>query len=232
MPRDWYSDSVNRPIYFVTGTNTGVGKTVLTCLLARRLHELTGPVAALKPICSGGREDAKLVRVASDAVLSLDDTNPWHFRLPLTPLLAARRERRKLTLLPVVNHIRKVHKNFPVLIVEGAGGLLSPLGENFDASNLIQKLNAIPIVVCADQLGAINQVRLVVKALPKAASAKARIVLMSPKAPDAASRSNRLILGELFGSDRVHALPWLKYPHHPDRALADARIRRTLDSLI
>jgi dethiobiotin synthetase len=223
---------VKRAIYFVTGTNTGVGKTVVTCLLARHLHDQTGSAVALKPLCSGGREDAKLARAASGKTLTLDETNPWHFRLPLSPLLAARRERRKLLLTQVVSHIRKIHKRFSILIVEGAGGLLSPMGEDFDSRDLIRKLHAKPIIVCADQLGAINQVRLVMNALPKETSGRAKIVLMSPKRPDLASRSNRLLLQEMFGMNQVHVLPWLNDPYELDGCLKRAAVRRTIDSLI
>ena len=69
----------------------GVGKTVLAALLTRRLREQGWRVAALKPICSGGRDDARVLRDAAGGVLSLDEVNPWHFRAPLSPLPRAER---------------------------------------------------------------------------------------------------------------------------------------------
>ena len=72
--------------FYITGTDTGVGKTVLTALLTRQLRAQGIAVAALKPICSGGREDAEALHSALDGELSLDTINPWHFRLPLAPL--------------------------------------------------------------------------------------------------------------------------------------------------
>ena len=79
-------------IIFITGTDTGVGKTVLTALLVRFLRERGVKAVALKPICSGDRADARALRAAMDGALSLDEINPWHFRAPVAPLLAARRE--------------------------------------------------------------------------------------------------------------------------------------------
>ena len=69
-----------KPVYFVTGTDTGAGKTVLTALLTRFLRNRGLKVAALKPICSGGRNDARALRAALNGALSLDEINPWHFR--------------------------------------------------------------------------------------------------------------------------------------------------------
>jgi len=90
---------------FITGTDTGVGKTVLTALLVKFLCERGVSAAALKPICSGGRSDARKLFAVMDGafevqspkskvqsrVLSLDEINPWHFRAAIAPLLAARR---------------------------------------------------------------------------------------------------------------------------------------------
>ena len=82
-----------KPIFFITGTDTGAGKTVLTALLAAFLRGRGVKVAALKPICSGGRADATIIFTALGGRLTLDEINPWHFRAPIAPLLAARREK-------------------------------------------------------------------------------------------------------------------------------------------
>ena len=74
---------------FITGTDTGVGKTVLTALLAQFLRGRGVSVAALKPVCSGGREDARALRHALGGALTLDEINPWHFRAAVAPALAA-----------------------------------------------------------------------------------------------------------------------------------------------
>ena len=131
-------------MFFITGTDTGAGKTVLTALLARFLRERGVNVAALKPVCSGGRDDARALQAALGGALSLDEINPWHFRPPIAPVLAARRERKRVTLADVLAHVRAMQKRFDVVLIEGAGGLLSPLGENFDSRDLLTALRATP----------------------------------------------------------------------------------------
>src|ERR1700722_19259170 len=105
---------------FITGTDTGVGKTVLTVLLAGFLRERGVRVAALKPVCSGGRDDARMLHGALGGALALEKINPWYFRAPLAPLLAARREKRTVRLAAVGGHIRAVRKDFDVVLVEDA----------------------------------------------------------------------------------------------------------------
>src|SRR5208283_3205139 len=109
-------------VFFITGTDTGVGKTVLTALLAQHLRRRGIRVAALKPMASGDREDARELQAALDGALTLDEINPWHFRASLAPLLAARREHRRVRLAGVLAHIREMQKRFDVVLVEGAGG--------------------------------------------------------------------------------------------------------------
>ena len=218
---------MKRTTFFITGTDTGVGKTVLTALLARHLRERGVNAAALKPICSGGRGDARALRAAMNGALTLDEINPWHFRAPIAPLLAARRERRQVRLADVLAHVRAMQKRFDVVLVEGAGGLLSPLGGNFDSRDLIAALRATPIVVCPNRLGAVNQVLLTLAALPRSASCRARVVLMSPSKPDAATNTNAGLLAEFFDAKRIFELPWLGRRPDAGKVLKDSRVRRT-----
>src|SRR6266481_6570485 len=97
---------------FITGTDTGVGKTVLTALLARFLCERGVNAAALKPVCSGTRADARALHAALNGALTLDEINPWHYRAPIAPLLAARKENKRVNLSQVLAHIRTLQKRF------------------------------------------------------------------------------------------------------------------------
>jgi dethiobiotin synthetase len=214
-----------KPIFFITGTDTGVGKTVLTALLAEFLRQRGVAVAALKPICSGGREDALALHRALAGTLVLDEINPWHFRAPVAPLLAARRERKAVTLPAVLRHVLAVRQKFEVTLVEGAGGLLSPLGEGFDSRDLICALDATPVIVAPNKLGVVNQLLLTLEALPLRLRNRAKIVLMSPFQSDSATATNAGLLKEL-GTPKIFSLPWL------DKGLKRVAIRRTLAGLL
>jgi dethiobiotin synthetase len=195
-------------IFLVTGADTGVGKTVFASRLTRALRKQGARVAALKPVCSGGRADARLLHRAAGGVLALDEVNPWHYRAALSPLAAARKERKKLRLSQVLRHVRKIARRFDVVVLEGAGGLLSPLGEDFDSRDLITALRATPMVVSPNRLGAVGQVRLVLEALPPAFRRRARVVLANPKRADGATRGNAELLGEFVPRERLMVMRW------------------------
>ncbi|MGA2030044.1 MAG: dethiobiotin synthase [Verrucomicrobiota bacterium] len=218
--------------FFITGTDTGVGKTVLTALLVQSLRKRGVNAAALKPICSGNRNDARKIFAAMNGILSLDEINPWHFRAPIAPLLAARCENKKVKLSQVLAHIRSMQKRFDVLLIEGAGGLLSPLGENFNSRDLIAALRATPIVVGQNRLGAVNQILLIIISLPRNAATKARVVLMSPEKPDISANSNATLIAEFFDAKRIFLLPRLGKNAGTVRALKNRRVKQTLRALV
>ncbi len=222
---------MKRMTFFITGTDTGVGKTVLTALLTHYLRKRGIRAAALKPVCSGTRDDARALYAALGGALTLDEINPWHFRAPIAPLLAARREHKPVRLADVLAYLRSMQKHFNVLPVEGAGGLLSPLGVDFNSRDLIAALRATPVVVCPNRLGAVNQLLLTLAALPRSASRRARVVLVSPPKPDAATSANAGLLAEFFDTKRIFELPWLGRQSDLGKALKHPTVRRTLRAL-
>jgi dethiobiotin synthetase len=230
--------------FFITGTDTGVGKTVLTVLLVKFLRERGVHAAALKPVCSGNRDDARKIFAAMNGavefqspkskaqslVLSLGEINPWHFRAAIAPSLAAKIEKKSVKLSQVLAHARAAQKCFDVLLIEGAGGLLSPLGENFNSRDLMMALCATPIVVCPNRLGAVNQVLLTLEVLPKRLRAKARVVLMSPSKPGASAKTNAKLLAEL-SNVKIFSLPWLGRNFSVTSALKTSRVKPALQAL-
>lgn len=212
-------------LFVVTGTDTRVGKTVIAAALTRALCARGFRAVGLKPLCSGGRADARYLRTAADNALSLDEVNPWHFRAALTPALAARKEGKRVRLAEVVNYIRSIQRRFDMVVVESAGGLLSPLGEDFDSRDLILALRALPVIVAANKLGAVNQVRLVLEALPRAAKSRALVVLVEQPKPDIAGRSNPTLLRQFVASAQLRVFPRLG-PGWAGEISAALRLRR------
>jgi len=220
-----------RRIFFITGTDTGVGKTVLTALLTRFLSERGVRAAALKPVCSGGRADARVLHAAQAGALTLDEINPWHFRAPVAPSLAARRENTTVKLPQVLAYLRALQKRFDLLLVEGAGGLLSPLGDNFNSHDLISALRATPIVVAPNKLGVVNHILLTLEALPKSVGPKAKVIFMSPPRADAATGANAELLGQFVSPEKIQLLPWLGENIDASAALKKSRVQRALSAL-
>ena len=193
-----------------------MGKTVFATLLVTYLRESGFSVAGFKPVCSGGRSDALAMYAALGGTVDLDEINPWHFRAAISPLLAARVEKRRVTLSQVVTRAEALQERFPVLIMEGAGGILSPLGVGFDSRDLIKALRAIPVVVAPNRLGVINHALLTLESLPGNISRRTQLVLVSQRKADSSARGNIEYLRQRLGP-RVHELPQIKSPRQERR---------------
>lgn len=184
-------------IVFVTGTDTGVGKTVVSALLAALLHRSGVKVRPMKVFSSGGREDAVRLRNAVDGRWSLDEINPYAFAAPVTPLLAAREEGREVSLQQCCELVSQAAKTCEVLLLEGAGGLMSPLGPGYDSLDLITRINALPVLVAGNRLGVINQVLMAGEVMRFRGCLPCSIVLTSLVAEEPTRLGNLRLLEEL-----------------------------------
>ncbi len=202
-------------ILFVTGTGTGVGKTLLTALLLHHLREKGVRAAAIKPFCSGGTQDARLLRRIQNQELTEREVSPFYFKEPVAPLVAERIHKKFIGLPEVLAHVRKVAASCEVLLVEGSGGLLVPLGEGYFVADLISSLACGVIVVASNQLGTINHTLLTVRYLQTLNRFKRKregglkVVLMDRSSGDESSSSNGEILRELLAPVRLVKVPFL-----------------------
>jgi dethiobiotin synthetase len=171
------------------------------------------------------------LHAALGETVSLEAINPWHFRAPLAPLLAARREKKRVTLAQVLAHIRTHRQNCETILVEGAGGLLSPLGQRFNSRDLIVALRARPLVVVPNKLGVVNHLLLTLAALPPASRSQAQIILMSPPKTDLATDTNLSLIRELLPRQPIYVFPWLGPEFNPQAALKLPSVRRVLKAL-
>lgn len=186
----------------VTGTDTEVGKTWVGCRLAEALRDGGAIVRAVKPLESGcaagepdpGEDGVLLARAAGQA-----SPGAALVRLvaPVAPPVAAEREGRALDWEALVRSTREAVAGAQVALVEGAGGLLSPLTWDHTAVDLAKALEAEVLVVAPDKLGVINHVRLTLAALRAAGLTCPGVVLSAPEIADAATGANAASLGRL-----------------------------------
>jgi dethiobiotin synthetase len=165
------------PTFFITGTDTGVGKTFFTAWLVRAWQREGRRAAALKPVSSGGREDAEILREASGGVLSLDEINPLHFREPAAPLVAARAEKRGIDFATENRRIRQLQTRFTHFAVEGVGGWRVPLAPDYDVREWARDLGWPVVVVARATLGTLNHTRLTVDSIRDAGLTCAGVIL-------------------------------------------------------
>jgi len=200
-----------KKILFVTGTDTGVGKTVLTAMLLAFLRERGGRVLAMKPFCSGGRDDARLLQSLQKECLTLDEVNPFYFDRPLAPGAAARGSGQKAPFGAVLGKIQAAASRCDLLLVEGIGGVMVPLGGDYTVRDLIRGLECKTIVVCPNRLGTINHTLLTAEALESAGIEEFTIVLMGVKNPDISAASNPRMIRRMLPLRPVFCLPYLGF---------------------
>lgn len=148
--------------YFVTGTDTEIGKTAVSCALLRAFADRGLSVAGMKPVSSGG-DDAKRLAASASIELPVELLNPFSFNTPVAPHIAARNEGRKIDIEKIVSAFEAIEAD--VVIVEGVGGFLVPLNEDQDVSDLAQSLGLPVILVVGMKLGAISHARLTFDAI-------------------------------------------------------------------
>jgi dethiobiotin synthetase len=198
-------------IIFITGTDTSAGKTVLTAMLLAFLRRAGVGALAMKPFCSGSRGDARLLHTLQRECLTLNEVNPFYFDKPLAPAAAAGRGGPKVPLRAALRQIRLLAGRCDLLLVEGAGGLLAPLGEDYTARDLICRLNCKTIVVCPNRLGVINHLMLTAEALQSAGIKEFTVVMMGVRKPDLSARSNPRMIRQRLPENQVLSLPWLGF---------------------
>jgi dethiobiotin synthase len=201
-------------IVLVTGTDTGVGKTVVGCGLGRRLSREGTRVVAVKPVESGcgdgpdEGEDGALLAAATGQ--SMPAAALVRLRTPVAPPVAAGREGVALDAAAWERGIREFARDADLLLLEGAGGLLSPLTWDVTALDLAANLGAAAILVAPDRLGTLNHTLLTMGVLRTAGVPLLGVVFVSPESPDESTGTNADAFRRVAGPDvAVAVLPRL-----------------------
>ncbi len=151
--------------YFITGTDTGVGKTFVTALLTRGLRSAGLDTVALKPISCGDREDAETLRSAIGGELPLDAINPLWFDAPAAPLVAAREESRSIERRDLQEWFARLRQSRRSLLVEGVGGWLVPVAEGLGGAEFAAIFGLPVVIVVANRLGCLNHTLLTIDSI-------------------------------------------------------------------
>ena len=199
--------------FFVTGTGTAVGKTVVAAVLARSLAAGGERVAVFKPAVTGldepGEPDHALLRRAAGSAQDDDEIAPYRYRPPQSPHLAAADVGEEIDAERLRAGARDAVADADVLVCEGVGGLLVPLSTAYLVRDFAADLGLPLIVAASPGLGTINHTLLTVEAARQTGLTIAAVVLTPwPAEPTAIETSNRETIGALAGMP-VHTLPLL-----------------------
>jgi dethiobiotin synthetase len=203
---------------FITGTDTGVGKTIITAALARHLVNRGKRVAIFKPIATGCEMRGNTL-VSSDALFlahcgstdqSPEQISPVRYAQPLAPLVASRLSNRPIDWTVIIQTYQTLVLNYDIVLVEGIGGIMVPLEKDFLVLDLMEAMALPTLIVARADLGTINHSLLTIQACKSRHLAIAGLILNQSQPSDnpLALQSNPGILAELSGQSVLASIAY------------------------
>jgi dethiobiotin synthetase len=213
---------------FVTGTDTGAGKTFAACALIHALGDRGVGVMPMKPVAAGAmvhdgawaNEDSiALLRAAGRAAARLPDVTPVLLREPMAPHIAAAREGRRIALAPILESYRRLAADGDFVVVEGVGGFAVPLDDGLDTIDLARAISLPVVMVVGLRLGCLNHAILTARAVEQSGLRLAGWIANAIDPAMAAADENVAALVERLSAPLLGRVPFCE----PPNALAAAR---------
>ena len=149
--------------FFVTGTDTDVGKTCVSAALAKHFRDNDVDVGVMKPFASGYKAtpdsvsaDVEILMKYSGVTDSVDLVNPYYFEIPTSPYDASKQLNLEIDISKVIESYNQLSSIHDIVIVEGIGGIMTPISRNYFVSDLISDLQLSSFIVTGSKIGAVN----------------------------------------------------------------------------
>ncbi len=189
---------------FITGTDTGVGKTVVTAALALCFKRSGVNAGVMKPVQTGtevpGLSDLEFIEQVTGGCYPSEDHCPYRFQKPLSPLAASKIEDREISIEKIKRSFDKLRDTHEVVLVEGAGGLLVPILDGYYMSDLARDLGLSLILVTRPDLGTLNHTALTVEsAISRGLRVLGIIISNFPAEPGIVESTNPKLLTKMTG---------------------------------
>ena len=200
--------------YFITGTDTGVGKTLVSCALLHAFAARGRKVIGMKPVAAGRENnkwmDVDLLMAASTVSAPSKLVNPYALIPPLAPHIAAMQANIEIDLAVIQRSYAELQKNAELVIVEGSGGFLVPLNNKNDGADLARILNLPVILVVGLRLGCLNHALLTAQAVRVNKLPLAGWVANAIDQPMLAQKENIKALEERLNCPLLGVIPFAK----------------------
>ena len=203
--------------YFITGTDTGVGKTLVSCALLHGFAAQGRSVVGMKPIAAGcdereQNEDVRQLRAASNVLASGGQINPYCFVQVVAPHLAAHFVGIRINFARIAESYSELNAQADVVIVEGAGGFRVPLNDEQDSADLMVQLGLPVVLVVGMRLGCLNHALLTVEAIAARGLTLAGWVANVPEPGMAMLNENIAALQQRISAPLLGIVPYLEQP--------------------
>lgn len=182
---------------FVTGTDTGVGKTIVTAGISLALKNKGINVGIMKPISTGGIQDAKFLLNFIGLKDDIRLVNPVSFKNPLAPYVAGKIENRKINKNKIFTSFEKLKKLHEFIVVEGIGGVLVPILKDYFVADLIKDFKLPVIIVSRAGLGTINHTLLTLKILEQRKIKILGLIMNGFTGKDLSEKTNQFVVENL-----------------------------------
>jgi len=224
---------VSAKVYFITGTDTSVGKTRVTAglLAAGRAEGLK--VAGMKPVASGAElradgpvsADALMIAAASGQATPYKKLNPYCLIDPISPHIAADRQQIQIEIAKIAEIARQIAARHDLLLIEGAGGWYTPISATESMADLALRLRADVVLVVALRLGCLNHARLTREAIERGGARIAGWIANRTDAHFTACAENLATLERLLAAPPLAVVPHSVSAAHDAEHLRDALLR-------
>jgi dethiobiotin synthetase len=219
------------PALFITGTDTGIGKTIIAAALARHFRTLGLRVGVMKPIETGVEnparlgQDATLLRWAAGSTETADLISPYRFTRPLAPCQAATAAKQQIDIDRIIQAGMTLRLGSDILLIEGAGGLMVPIRGGYLMADLAKQLGASLLIITQPRLGTLNHTLLTTYAArTMELGISGFIINRMPEAPGEVEREAPHLLASLASADLLGVLPEVLHDKDQDKVthLAEA----------
>lgn len=180
--------------YFITGTDTGAGKTMCSACVMRALRIRGVEAVYMKPVQTGCEQqdgalmapDIEFIRhaVGPTGIPAWPDACPYRFRLPASPHLAAAQENTHIEMCRIMESFYRLQEMYPSIIVEGAGGVLVPLNERDTMLDVMKHMGLPVLITCRAGLGTLNHTLLTIQCLQDGGLHCAGLIIVGTEAPN------------------------------------------------
>jgi dethiobiotin synthetase len=201
---------------FITGTDTGVGKTIVACGLVRLLRKRCIDVGVMKPFATGNQiysrnfksQDTELLAAAANVGDMDDDLNPVYFPIAASPLMASMITKNHVSLKSVLSVFQRIRRRHEFVVVEGIGGIMVPLTNSYLLGDFVKLLGLQLIVVSRPNLGSVNHTLLTVNACKKYGLDIVGIIInRMPTKPDIVESMTPQFIRKLTGIPIIAIIP-------------------------
>jgi dethiobiotin synthetase len=185
---------------FITGTDTGVGKTFTAARLLQLLRASGTSCAGMKPICCGDRRDAEFLLAAGSDGPTIDDVNPVWLKTPAAPIVGSMMEKVDIDIDHILAAFHSLRSRVEHVIVEGTGGWMVPILRNYFVSDLAATMKLPVLAIAYNRLGCLNHAVLTVQSILGHGLRCVGVVLNSAQeTEDIAALTNADILRKILG---------------------------------